>query len=149
MLWVCYNKNTVNSGKEEYTMDENKNVKISDDVVQIIAGIAAGEVDGVQAMGNSITGGIAELLGGKKPVSRGVKVDVQEDTVTIDVHVIVRYGVRIPDVAWKIQEKVKDAVETMTGLEVLKVNIHIDGISIEKETPVAEEAGTESEEDTE
>lgn len=127
-------------------MDENKNVKISDDVVQIIAGIAAGEVDGVQAMGNSITGGIAELLGGKKPVSRGVKVDVQEDTVTIDVHVIVRYGVRIPDVAWKIQEKVKDAVETMTGLEVLKVNIHIDGISFEKESPVIEETNVQDEE---
>ncbi|MBE7024700.1 MAG: Asp23/Gls24 family envelope stress response protein [Ruminococcaceae bacterium] len=126
-------------------MDENKNVKISDDVVQIIAGIAAGEVDGVQAMGNSIAGGIAELLGGKKPVSRGVKVDVQEDTVTIDVHVIVRYGVRIPDVAWKIQEKVKDAVETMTGLEVLKVNIHIDGINIEKESPAIEETDTTEE----
>ncbi len=122
-------------------MDENKipengsSVKISDDVVQIIAGIAAGEVDGVHAMGNSIAGGIAELLGGKKPVSRGVKVAMTEETVTIDVHVVVRYGVRIPDVAWNIQEKVKDAVETMTGLEVLKVNIHIDGINIEKESP--------------
>ncbi len=118
---------------------ENNNVTISDDVVQIIAGIAAGEVDGVQAMGNSITSGIAELLGGKKSVSRGVKVDVQGNTATIDVHVVVRYGVRIPDVAWNIQEKVKDAVETMTGLEVQKVNIFIDSISIEKESPATGE----------
>lgn len=129
---------------EEIKIPENSSsVKISDDVVQIIAGIAAGEVDGVHAMGNSLTGGIAELLGGKKPVSRGVKVDIKEETVTIDVHVVVRYGVRIPDVAWNIQEKVKDAVETMTGLEVLKVNIHIDGINIEKEAPEAEEAAPE------
>ena len=119
--------------------DAGNNVKISEDVVQIIAGIAAGEVDGVHALGNSLAGGIAELLGGKKSVSRGVKVDIKEETVIIDVHIVVRYGVRIPDVAWTVQEKVKDAVETMTGLEVLKVNIHIDGINIEKESPAVEE----------
>ncbi len=120
-------------------MDENKmpeianGVKISDDVVQIIAGIAAGEVDGVHSLGNSLAGGIAEFLGGKKTVSRGVKVDIRETEVSLDVHVVVRYGVRIPDVAWNVQEKVKDAVETMTGLTVSKVNIHIDGISMDKE----------------
>ncbi len=119
--------------------ENTNNVKISDDVVQIIAGIAAGEVDGVQGMGTSLTSGIAELLGGKKPISRGVKVDIRENSVTIDMHIIVRYGVRIPDIAWQVQEKVKEAVETMTGLTVLKVNIHIDGISMEKEVP-AEEA---------
>ena len=125
---------------EEIKLPETgNNVKISDDVVQIIAGIAAGEVDGVHALGNSLAGGIAELLGGKKSVSRGVKVDIKEDTAVIDVHIVVRYGVRIPDVAWTVQEKVKDAVETMTGLEVLKVNIHIDGINIEKESPAIEE----------
>ena len=128
-------------------MDENKmpeianGVKISDDVVQIIAGIAAGEVDGVHALGNTMTGGIAEFLGGKKTVSRGVKVAIRDAEVTIDVHVVVRYGVRIPDVAWNIQEKVKDAVETMTGLSVPHVNIHIDGISMEKE-PVQEAEDT-------
>ncbi len=132
---------------DEKKLPDSGNVKISDDVVQIIAGIAAGEVDGVQAMGNSIASGLAELLGGKKSVSRGVKVDVQENTVTIDVHVVVRYGVRIPDVAWNIQEKVKDAVETMTGLEVLKVNIHIDGINIEKDAPLPEPEDVETEEE--
>lgn len=130
---------------DEKKLPDSSNVKISDDVVQIIAGIAAGEVDGVQAMGNSIASGLAELLGGKKSVSRGVKVEVQENTVTIDVHVVVRYGVRIPDVAWNIQEKVKEAVETMTGLEVLKVNIHIDGIHIEKDGALPEPEEAEEE----
>ena len=126
-------------------MEENKNteqentVKIADDVVQMIAGVAAGEVDGVYAMGNSIASGIAELLGAKKNVSRGVKADIRGNEVLIDVHVIVCYGARIPDVAWNIQERVKDAVETMTGLTVLKVNIHIDGINVEKETESTEE----------
>lgn len=125
---------------EMKTPQPENRVKISDDVVQTIAGIAAGEVDGVYAMGNSITGGIAELLGGKKQVSRGVKVDIKEGTVTIDVHVVVRYGVRIPDIAWSIQERVKEAVENMTGLSVLKVNIHIDGINIEKDSPLNTDA---------
>ncbi|MDD6308946.1 MAG: Asp23/Gls24 family envelope stress response protein [Clostridia bacterium] len=124
-------------------MEENKasenTVKIADDVVQIIAGIAAGEIDGVYAMGNSIVSGIAEFLGGKKTVSRGVRVVISENEVAIDVHVVVRYGVRIPDVAWNIQERVKDAVETMTGLSVTKVNIHIDGINMEKEDMPEEE----------
>ncbi len=128
---------------EMKTPQPENRIKISDEVVQTIAGIAAGEVDGVYAMGNSITGGIAELLGGKKPVSRGVKVDIKEETATIDVHVVVRYGVRIPDVAWGIQEKVKEAVENMTGLSVIKVNIHIDGINIEKETKSEENAADE------
>lgn len=129
--------------EENFNIETENNVKISDDVVQMIAGIAAGEIDGVYGMGSSIASGIAELLGGKKPVSKGVRVDLKENDVTIDVHVIVVYGVRIPDVAWNIQERVKDAVETMTGLNVLKVNIHIDGIHIEKET---EEAVEENEE---
>ncbi len=130
-------------------MEENKNteqentVKIADDVVQMIAGVAAGEVDGVYAMGNSIASGIAELLGAKKNVSRGVKADIRGNEVLIDVHVIVCYGARIPDVAWNIQERVKDAVETMTGLTVLKVNIHIDGINVEKETEPTEETTEE------
>ncbi len=128
---------------EENKMLTNDSVKISDDVVQIIAGIAAGEIEGVYGMSNSFAGGIAELLGGKKSVSRGVKVEITENTATIDMHVIVRYGARIPDVAWNIQEKVKDEVESLTGLSVEKVNIHIDGIHIEKDAAIASEEETE------
>ena len=125
---------------EESKMIENgSGVKISEDVVQIIAGIAAGEIEGVHGMSSSFASGIAELLGSKKSVSRGVKVEIRDNTVIIDMHIVVKYGVRIPDVAWNLQEKVKDEVETMIGLEVQQVNIHIDGIHIEKDSTEPEE----------
>lgn len=117
---------------------ESGAVKISDDVVAIISGIATGETDGVVSMASG--GGIADLLGGKKNVSKGVKVDITENDVTIDIHVVLQYGIKMPDVAWNIQEKVKEAVETMTGLNVLAVNVHIDGVSIGKDTAQTEEA---------
>ena len=127
--------------EENKMIDSGSGVKISEDVVQIIAGIAAGEIEGVHGMSSSFASGIAELLGSKKSVSRGVKVEIRDNTVTIDMHIVVKYGVRIPDVAWNLQEKVKDEVETMTGLEVLQVNVHIDGIHIEKDADApAEEA---------
>ncbi len=106
-------------------------VKISDDVVSIISGIAATEVKGVAGMSGGIAGGIAELLG-RKNQSKGVKVTIGEKEVNIDLHVIMEYGVKIPDVAWEIQEKVKKAVETMTGLNVVEVNIHVQGVTMDK-----------------
>lgn len=109
------------------------NVKISVDVVSTIAGIATSEVDGVAGMYGTLAGGIAEMLGAKKNPSKGVKVDMNETSVTIDLYIVVDYGVRIPELSWEIQENVKNNVETMTGLQVLKVNIHIEGVSFEKE----------------
>lgn len=109
------------------------NIKISVDVVSTIAGIAAGEVAGVAGMYGTFAGGIAEMLGAKKNPSKGVKVDMGEGTATIDLYIVVDYGVRIPELSWEIQESVKNNVETMTGLEVLKVNIHIEGVSFAKE----------------
>lgn len=121
-------------------MDENNQeivvdmggVKISDEVVAIIAGIAATEIPGVAGMSGGIAGGIAEMLG-RKNLSKGVKVEVGEKEAAIDLYIIVEYGSRIPDVAWEIQEKVKKSVETMTGLNVVEVNIHIQGVNIEKD----------------
>lgn len=110
------------------------NVKISVDVVSTIAGIATSEIAGVAGMSGTLAGGIAEMLGAKKNPSKGVKVDMNEKTVTIDLYIVVDYGVRIPELSWEIQESVKNSVETMTGLEVLKVNIHIEGVSFAKET---------------
>lgn len=107
-------------------------IKITDEVVAIISGIAATEVAGVSGMSGGIAGGIAEALG-RKNLSKGVKVEASEKDVKIDIYIIVEYGFRIPDVAWTIQEKVKKAVETMTGLNVVEVNIHIQGVNIEKE----------------
>ena len=107
-------------------------IKISDEVVAIIAGIAAMEVPGVTSMSGGIAGGIAEALG-RKNLSKGVKVEVGEREAAIDLYIIVEYGYRIPEVAWTIQEKVKNAVEDMTGLRVVEVNIHIQGVNIERE----------------
>ncbi|MCX7710359.1 MAG: Asp23/Gls24 family envelope stress response protein [Clostridia bacterium] len=111
---------------------EMGNIKISDEVVAIIAGIAAMEVPGVAGMSGGIAGGIAEMLG-RKNLSKGVKVEVGEKEAAIDLYIIVEYGCRIPDISWEIQEKVKKAVETMTGLQVIEVNIHVQGVNIEKE----------------
>ena len=113
-------------------VSESGAVKISEEVVAIIAGIAAMEVPGVAGMSGGLAGGIAEMLG-RKNLSKGVKVEVGEKEAAIDLYIIVEYGCRIPDVAWEIQEKVKKAVETMTGLHVVEVNIHIQGVNIEKD----------------
>lgn len=107
-------------------------IKITDEVVAIIAGVAAIEVPGVFGMSGGIAGGIAEALG-RKNLSKGVKVESSDKDATIDLYIIVEYGYRIPDVAWTIQEKVKNAVENMTGLNVIEVNIHIQGVNIEKD----------------
>lgn len=114
---------------------ENKDygqVKISEDVIATISGISASEIEGVASMSGSITGNITEILG-KKNLSKGVKVVVEEDEVFIDVFVMIEYGVVIPDVSWKIQENVKTTIETMTGLNVAQVNVHIQGIIFKKE----------------
>ncbi|HOM01345.1 MAG TPA: Asp23/Gls24 family envelope stress response protein [Acetivibrio sp.] len=107
-------------------------LKISEEVVAIIAGIAAMEVPGVAGMSGGIAGGIAEMLG-RKNLSKGVKVEVGDKEAAIDLYIIVEYGCRIPEVSWNIQERVKKAIETMTGLDVVEVNIHIQGVNIEKE----------------
>ena len=111
---------------------EVNGIKISEDVVSTIAGVAASEVAGVAGMSGGLVGGLSEMLG-KKNFSKGIKVDVDNNTTTIEIYIIVEYGVRIPDVAWEIQHKVKTAVEDMTGLKVEKVNIHVQGVKIEKE----------------
>lgn len=103
-------------------------LKISEDVVAVIAGVAAAEVKGVTGMSGGIVGDISEILG-KKNLSKGVKVDIGGKETSINMHVVVEYGVRIPEVAQKVQEKVKRAVEDMTGLKVREVNIHIQGVS--------------------
>ena len=121
-------------------MGENENgvvndigaIRITDEVVAIIAGIAAMEVPGVVSMSGGFAGGISEMLG-RKNLSKGVRVEINEKQASIDLFIIVDYGCRIPEVAWSIQEKVKKSVENMTGLEVSAVNIHIQGVNIEKE----------------
>lgn len=119
---------------DEVTIEQNSgNVKISDDVVASIAGIAAGEIDGVCGMAGGIAGELAEFLGTKKNPKKGVKIDIKPEGATIDLYIIVEFGKRIPELAWSVQENVKNSVETMTGIDVLKVNVHIEGISFPKQ----------------
>ncbi|MDR1392130.1 MAG: Asp23/Gls24 family envelope stress response protein [Clostridiales bacterium] len=107
-------------------------VNISDEVVSIIASHAAKDIPGISSMQNSLGTGIAEFLG-KKNLSKGVKVNVNDSEVVIDLFVIIEYDVQIPQVAWKVQERVKSKVEEATGLNVISVNVHVEGINIKKD----------------
>ena len=123
----------------EFLNDENVKygtVKIANEVVAIIAGLAATEIDGVAGMSGGITGGITELLG-MKNLSKGVKVEVGEKEAAIDIFIVVKYGFKISEVASSVQQKVKDTVETMTGLDAVEINVHVEGVVIPKE-PEAE-----------
>lgn len=116
--------------KVEESSSNNDGIEIAEDVVSVIAGVAVSEVKGVYGMAGGFAGGISEVFSGKKNLSKGIKVNVENKEVKVDVNIIVEYGVRIPDVAFQIQNRVKKAIETMTGLNVSSVNIHIQGINI-------------------
>lgn len=103
---------------------------ISDEVVAITAGVAATEVEGVAGMSSGFAGGIVEAFG-RVNLAKGVKVVTEGDKTTVDLYVILKYGFRIPDVAWNIQEKVKNTVEALTGITVETVNIHVQGIDFD------------------
>lgn len=118
----------MNSEKNHVLPTELGTVKIADEVVAVISGLAAMEVEGVSAMSGGLAGGIAEVLG-RRQLSKGVKVEVGAEETNIDIFIIIKYGARIPDVAWGIQESVKKAVESMTGLRVMQVNVHVQGIN--------------------
>ena len=125
------NKDTIEKEETvEIAETNNEEIKIADDVVSIIAGKAVSEISGVAGMAGGFAGGISEVFSGKKNLSKGIKVDVGEKEVKIDVNIIVEYGARIPDVAFEIQNRVKKAVETMTGLNVSSVNVHVQGVNI-------------------
>ena len=128
---------------EEEKKTENEGIQISNDVVAVISGVAVSEVPGVAGMAGGFAGGITEVLSGKKNLAKGIKVEV-EGTAKIDVNIIVEYGSRIPDVAFEIQNRVKKAVESMTGLKVEEVNVHVQGVNTDgaKESKSQEETST-------
>jgi len=111
--------------------DDIGQIKISPDVIMVIAHTVASEVEGVAAMNANIAENISAVLG-RKNVPKGVKVEINDNNVDIDFFIIVEYGARIPEVAWRIQEKVKAAVESMTGMTVTSINIHVQGVSFDK-----------------
>lgn len=106
-------------------------VRIADEVVAIIAGLAATEVKGVAAMAGNATREIIERMG-MKSLSKGVSVEVIDSTVSVKLSLNLEYGHSIPEVCAKVQERVKSAIENMTGLEVLDVNITIAGVNIDQ-----------------
>ena len=121
--------------KNTYTIQNEASlgeVKIADEVVAIIAELAATEVDGVASMAGNITNEVIGKLGIKN-LSKGVKVDVLEGVVTVSIALNIKYNYSIVDVTGKVQEKVKNAVENMTGLEVADVNIKVAGVEMEKQ----------------
>lgn len=130
------NKNEELEKKEEIIevksdIEENDGIEISNDVIAVIAGVAVSEVQGVASMSGGFAGGISEVLSGKKNLAKGIKVEKTGDITKIDVNIIVEYGSRIPDVAYEIQNRVKKAVESMTGFKVDEVNVHVQGVNTE------------------
>lgn len=106
-------------------------VQIADEVVATIAGLAATEVEGVAAMSGNITNELVSKLG-MKNLSKGVKIDVNSDSVAVDLSLTLDYGYSIPNTSKLVQEKVKSAIENMTGLIVSEVNIRISGVNIDR-----------------
>ena len=105
-------------------------VNIADEVVTVVAGLAATEADGVASIAGNITNELVSRLGVKN-LSKGVRVSIKDDVVTVDLSLNVAYGANIPATCARVQEKVKSAIENMTGLKVGNVNIHI--VSVEME----------------
>lgn len=119
--------------KNNYTIElqnESGEIVVADEVVAVIAGLATMEVEGVASTAGSATRELISKIG-MKTLSKGVKVDILDDVVTVAVTIVIKYGYKIIDVAEKIQEKVKVAIENMTGLTVADVNIRIAGLEVD------------------
>lgn len=132
------------NNQPEVKLNENPEgtVSFATDVVATIAGLAANEVEGVAGMSSrNNNSSFADILSRKssRNYTKGVKVDIADNKVAVDVTIIVDYGSPVPDVAKSIQENVKKAIETMSGLDVLNVDVHVQGVSFEKENKAAAE----------
>ncbi|MCM2531703.1 Asp23/Gls24 family envelope stress response protein [Neobacillus pocheonensis] len=107
-------------------------VEIAPEVIEVIAGIAASEVDGVAGMRGNFATGVVERLG-KKNHGKGVKVELTESGIKVDVYCLMKFGVSIPTVAQKIQDNIRQALLNMTALDAEEVNIHVVGIQFESQ----------------
>ena len=108
-------------------------VQIADEVITIIAGLAATEVEGVRSMGGNITKDLVSRLGVKN-LSKGVRIEMQEENILVHVAINIIYGYAIPEVSAKVQEKVKTAIENMTGLTVSGVNVRVVDVDMKTES---------------
>lgn len=122
----------------DYITTEGGKIRISEEVISVISAIAAKEVDGLASMGGTILENIGEIIA-KKSHGKGVRVEYVEGGLTIDVHITVKFGVKIRDVSAAIQEHVKTAVEAMAGIDVLTVNVFVDAVELEKPKNLTED----------
>jgi uncharacterized alkaline shock family protein YloU len=144
---ICYNKGTPKGGAASIMNEnlpsnvqlesgEHGSVSFATDVIATIAGLAATEVEGVASMGGSASG-LADILTRRgqstRALTKGVKVDVQDGVASVGITIVVEFGTPIPEVASGIQENVKKAIETMSGLSVGAVDVHVQGMSFERE----------------
>ncbi|KRQ86835.1 Alkaline shock protein 23 [Caloramator mitchellensis] len=116
----------------EMNLNEFGQIKIAPEVISLIASMAVNEVSGVADLTGGFTGDMLEKVGVKSP-AKGIKVQLGENEVLIDANIVVDYGVSIPEVAKEVQKKVKLSVETMTGITVTQVNVHVQGVNFQKE----------------
>lgn len=123
---------------DNYVSNENGNIKISEEVISIISSISAQEVEGIASLGTS-GGTLSEILT-KKSQGKGVKVELVDGEAVIDIHITVKFGTKIRDIAYAIQDHVKNAVETMASLSVRSVNVFVDAVEITKSTAVEDAA---------
>lgn len=134
------------SKNQEYTAGETVNaygsIKISEDAIAGIVSMVAAQIKGISAMSGSMAAGLTEKLG-KKNLTKGVKVELNDQDVIIALYIYVEYGVKIPKLALEIQNQVRDSIHTMTGLRVKEVNIYVQGISFDYTEPVEEAAENE------
>jgi len=111
-------------------MENNVNLSVSEEVISTIVEKTVMSIPGIYDINGGIIDGITNMLGTKRV--KGIKVDINEKSISIDIYLIVEYGVKIPDIAWDVQDKVKKTIEEMVGMVVTAVNIHIQGINFKK-----------------
>ena len=124
-------------------MDSSGNIKISDEVISTIAAVAVSEIEGASVAGNAFSGIVEKF--GKKNYTKGIKV-TSEELLTIDVNIVVEYGVKIHEIAWNVQSNIKKSVELMSGLQVDKVNVHVIGVEQVKADNENEQEDTQEDE---
>ena len=122
--------------------EKNGKITFNNDVIATIAGLSTVEEEGVAGMSGGLTSGVVELLG-RKNMTKGVKVEVGTEECAVDLNIIVKYGAKIPEVCENIHKEVKKGIETMTGLRVVEINIHVQGVELEKKEEAATEATAE------
>lgn len=126
-----------NNNEVNIQTEMNGTITFANEVIATIAGLAAMDIPGVAGMCGSLAGGFAELLG-RKNLAKGVKIQVEDNVVTVDIELIVDYGAIVPEVCKEVQQSVSKALETMTGLNVAAINITVQGVKM-KEIAEAEE----------